>query len=311
MKDLAPLPQAPVRRVAFFGTPAMAVPVLQALVDGGFDVALVVTRDDKKRGRGGAFIPSAVKVAALEWGLTVAHRVDDVLVVHEQQPIDLGIVVAFGALIKRPVLELIPMVNLHVSLLPRWRGAAPIERALLAGDDITGVCLMQLEEGLDTGGVIDQRQMSISAETTADMIATQLMVDGTAMLLDHLHSGNFAVQPQVGEVTYAHKIESHERQIDWGRSAVEISRLIRIGNAWTLFRDRRLKVHAAAVESAEISDLNLQVGSLLLEKDSVRVRCGEGYLQLRSVQTEGRPRVDALDWARGVRIESGESFHHG
>jgi methionyl-tRNA formyltransferase len=289
----------------------MAVPVLLALVDGGFDVAPVVTRQDKKRGRGGAFIPSAVKVAALERGLSVTHRVDDVLIAHEQQPIDLGVVVAFGALIKRPVLELIPMVNLHVSLLPRWRGAAPIERALLAGDDITGVCLMQLEEGLDTGGVIDQRQMPISAETTASMIATQLMADGTEMLLDHLHSGIFAVQPQVGEATYAHKIESHERQIDWNRSAVEISRLIRIGDAWTLFRDRRLKVHVATIETAVLSDLSLNIGTLLIDKDSVRVRCGEGYLNLRSVQTEGRPRVDAVDWARGVRIESGEGFHHG
>jgi methionyl-tRNA formyltransferase len=289
----------------------MAVPVLQALVDGGFDVALVVTREDKKRGRGGALIPSAVKAAALERGLSVAHRVDEVLIAHEQQPIDLGIVVAFGALIKRPVLELIPMVNLHVSLLPRWRGAAPIERALLAGDDITGVCLMQLEEGLDTGGVIDQRRMPITAETTASTIDSQLMADGTEMLLDHLHSGIFAVQPQVGEATYAHKIEVHERQINWSRSAVEISRLIRIGDAWTPFRDRRLKVHGATVESAEISDLSSKVGTLLVSKDSVCVRCGEGYLKLRSVQTEGRPRVEALDWARGVRLESGEGFHHG
>lgn len=303
---LAALPTVPVRRVAFFGTPDMAVPVLITLAEAGFEIALVVTRQDKKRGRGNTLIPSPVKVAALERGIPVSHRVDDVLNEHERQPIDLGVVVAFGVLIKRPILEAIPMVNLHVSLLPRWRGAAPIERALLAGDEVTGVCLMQLEEGLDTGGVIDQRRMEIDSETTVDDIRTQLMVEGVEMLLDHLRSGNFAVRPQSGEVTYAAKIESHERRIDWNKNAVEISRLIRIGDAWTTFRGKRLKIHSATVDSSV--GATEPAGVLEVTRDVVIVHCGAGRLILGVVQNEGRPQVAAADWVRGARVLSDECF---
>ena len=139
-------------KLVFLGTPDMAVPPLRALVDAGHEVVLVVTRADKRRGRGGATTPSPVKAAALELGLTVTHQVDDVLGAAEQGA-ELGVVVAFGQIIKPHVLAALPMINLHFSLLPRWRGAAPVERAMLAGDDLTGVCVMRVEEGLDTGGV--------------------------------------------------------------------------------------------------------------------------------------------------------------
>jgi methionyl-tRNA formyltransferase len=310
-KELALLPQAPVQRVAFFGTPVMAVPVLEALVDVGLDVALVVTRPDKKRGRGGSLIPSPVKVAAEQLGLTVTHEVADVVREHQRRSIDLGIVVAFGALIKRPILEVIPMVNVHVSLLPRWRGAAPIERAILAGDERTGVCLMQLEEGLDTGGVIDRREMLITPETTRDDIAAQLMSDGIEMLLDHIRSGSFVAHPQIGDVTYAHKIESGERRIDWSHSADQISRLIRIGDAWASFRGRRLKVHHAEIVPAHSLDLAARIGTLIVDAQGVYVVCGQGAIRLRRVQSEGRPQVDATDWARGIRLQMNEGFDHG
>src|SRR6476659_8865028 len=151
---LAPIPVWP-RRLVYLGTPATAVPPLQALVTSGWDVALVVTGADTRRGRGSATSPSPVKAAALELGLPVAHRVEEVL----DAGADLGVVVAFGRLIRRPVLERLGFVNLHFSLLPRWRGAAPVERARLAGDAETGVCLMQLEEGLDTGPVFAHRRV--------------------------------------------------------------------------------------------------------------------------------------------------------
>lgn len=151
MTALAPLPTGPVRRVAFLGTPALAVPVLEALVNDGIEVAHVVTRADKRRGRGSDLMPSPVKECAQRLGLPVGHAVDELLDLHRRKPVDLGVVVAYGALVKPHVLRELPMVNIHVSLLPRWRGAAPIERALLAGDTETGVCIMQVEEGLDTG----------------------------------------------------------------------------------------------------------------------------------------------------------------
>ncbi|HWD09386.1 MAG TPA: methionyl-tRNA formyltransferase, partial [Actinomycetota bacterium] len=147
-----PLAQAPVGRpgrLAFLGTPDVASLALSGLVGAGFEVACVVTRADKRRGRGTAPEPSPVKARATELGLPVTEGVFDVV----GAGVDLGVVVAYGQLIRRPVLEAVPMVNVHFSLLPRWRGAAPVERAILAGDAETGVCLMAVEEGLDTGGV--------------------------------------------------------------------------------------------------------------------------------------------------------------
>ena len=296
------------RRLAFFGTPEIAVPTLSALCEAGFDVALVVTRADKRRGRGGMATPSPVKIAALASGLRVTHRVDDVLLEHRRQPIDLGIVVAYGALIKGHVLQEMPMVNLHVSLLPRWRGAAPIERAILAGDTRTGVCLMQLEEGLDTGGIIDCRTMEISPSTTADEIRSVLITAGTTMLVEHLRSGGFDVRPQEGEAIYAPKIEAEERRIDWTRSAEEISRLVRIGDAWTDFRNRRVKIHRARIGDGATTALP---GTLVGTDGNVVVACGVGTLDVSEIQSEGRPRVEAVQWARGMRLTAGEGFGRG
>ena len=168
-------------KLVYLGTPDMAVPPLRALVDAGHEVVLVVTRVDKRRGRGSDVSPSPVKAAALELGLPVSHAVDDVLAAVRDHGAELGVVVAFGQIIQPHVLEEIPMVNLHFSLLPRWRGAAPVERALLAGDAVTGVCVMALEEGLDTGGVYARSELPIGAETTASDLRTELVEVGTAL----------------------------------------------------------------------------------------------------------------------------------
>lgn len=288
----------------------MAVPTLDALCEAGFEVAIVVTRADKRRGRGSSTTPSPVKAAAQARKLLVSHSVDDVLEEHRRRPIDLGVVVAYGALIKKHVLEAIPMVNLHVSLLPRWRGAAPIERAILAGDTETGVCLMQLEEGLDTGGIIDRYHMTISETTTAEEVRARLIVEGTDLLLRHLSSGWFDVHPQEGVATVAPKISAEERRIDWNRSAVEVSRLIRIGDAWTGFRGRRMKIHAARVFQGESSG-DERPGTIIESASDVVVRCGSGSLVVTIVQAEGRPRLDAMQWVRGARLVPNEGFEFG
>ncbi len=163
-------------KLVYLGTPDMAVPPLRALVDAGHDIVLVVTRGDKRRGRGSGVTPSPVKAAALELGLAVSHSVDDVLTAVRDDDAELGVVVAFGQIIKPHVLDTIPMVNLHFSLLPRWRGAAPVERALLAGDQVTGVCVMAVEEGLDTGGVYARREVPIGAETIAAELRAELVM---------------------------------------------------------------------------------------------------------------------------------------
>ncbi len=275
-------------RLAYFGTPEMAVPPLHALVAAGHDVALVVTRVDKRRGRGSELSPSPVKAAALELGLPVSHAVDDVL----GREIDLGVVVAFGQLIKPHVLAEVPMVNMHFSLLPRWRGAAPVERALLAGDTETGVCLMQLEEGLDTGPIYDTVRISISATATAEGLRRDLVVAGTAQLVRCLAAPLPTPVPQEGEPLYAAKIRSDELRIDWSQPAEQIDRLVRLGGAWTTFRGKRLKVLAIT-----LGDLG----------DPSPERPLPG-LRLVTVQPEGKGPMPYADFARGARPQNDEMF---
>lgn len=266
------------RRLAYLGTPQMAVPPLRALVDAGHDVAIVVTRVDKRRGRGGELSPSPVKAAALELGLPVSHSVDDVL----GKGIELGVVVAFGQIIKPHVLAEVPMVNIHFSLLPRWRGAAPVERALLAGDTETGTCLMAVEEGLDTGGVYDEVRVPIGPRATADDLRRDLVALGTEQLVRCLAGPLPQPVPQVGEPLYAAKIRPEELRLDWSRPALELDRLVRLGGAWTTFRGKRVKVL-----SAEVVD---------------------DRLEPTSVQPEGKGAMSASDFLRGARPVAGETW---
>jgi len=294
--DLAALPTGTPKRLVYLGTPAMAVPPLEALVAKGFEVALVVTRADKRRGRGAELMPSPVKAAAERLGLAVSHRVADALTVGA----DLGVVVAFGQLIKSDVLAGLAMVNLHFSLLPRWRGAAPVERALLAGDEVTGVCLMQVDVGLDTGAVIDRVEVPIGPRQTLDELRRSLVEAGTDLLVENLSNGLAPGTPQEGEATYATKLDPSEFAIDWNRPAAEIDRLIRLGVAWTTFRGRRLKVLAV-----EPSDRRGPAGALI---EPLVVACWEGALELDRVQPEGKPAMSASAWANGAQPRIGEQF---
>lgn len=295
------------RRLVYLGSPASAVPPLEALVGAGHEVALVVSRADTRRGRGGSSSPSPVKAAALRLGLPVTDRVDDALDVHA----DLGVVVAFGRLIKRHVLEQLPMVNLHFSLLPRWRGAAPVERALLAGDRRTGVCLMALEEALDTGPVYRRAEVEIGSDETLEELRARLVEVGTGLLLDALATGLGEPEPQVGEPTYAAKLEPAELELDWSCPARDLHRVVRLGRAWTTFRGRRLLVWRArpvpgdapsGADHAPSDTADDPPGTLR----GLDVATGEGWLVLVEVQPEGRARLDASVWLRGARARPGE-----
>lgn len=265
-------------RLAYLGTPEMAVPPLEALVSAGHEVALVVTGQDKRRGRGGTTTPSPVKSAAEALGLRVSHSVDDVIGLDA----DLGVVVAFGVIIRPNVLAALPMVNLHFSLLPRWRGAAPVERALLAGDEMTGVCVMAVEEGLDTGGVYARVDLPIGTTTTADQLRGLLVQVGTELLADTLSAGLGEPAPQIGTPTHAAKIGAGELRIDWARSPDEIDRLVRLGGAFTSFRGSRIKIHRASVV--------------------------DGVVHPIEVQPAGRQRMSFDAWRNGVQPASGEWF---
>jgi methionyl-tRNA formyltransferase len=266
----------------FLGTPETSVVPLRGLVDAGWDVALVVSQPDKRRGRGGAVLPSPVKQAAQELGLATSDRVDDVL----DAGADLGVVVAFGRLIRPHVLAELPMVNVHFSLLPRWRGAAPVERAILAGDERTGVDLMVVEEGLDTGGIYDRVEVAIGPDDTADELRARLAVLGRDLVLDNLARGLGEPRPQAGEPTYAHKIDPAELAVDWTAPAESIHRVVRVGGAWTIHNGHRLKLWRTALAPTG--------------RHPVEVATGDGSLWLVEVQPEGKRRMAAGDWANGV-----------
>jgi methionyl-tRNA formyltransferase len=283
---LPPAPSHP-RRLVYLGTPDFAVQPLRALVEAGFEVPLVVSRADARRGRGGRTTPSPVKAAARELGLPVSDRVDDVL----DAGADLGVVVAFGRIIKPHVLAVLPMVNLHFSLLPRWRGAAPVERAILAGDERTGVDLMVVEEGLDTGGVYDRAEVAIDPDETVDELRARLTEAGTRLVVDNLTRGLGAPAAQVGETTYARKIEPAELQVDWSQPALDIHRLVRVGGAWTTFHGKRLKLWRTSLAPVD---------------DGVPAPTATGDLHLVEVQPEGKPRMAARAWANGARWNGSE-----
>lgn len=269
-------------RLIYLGTPDMAVPPLRALVDAGHEIVKVITRVDKKRGRGGALSPSPVKAAAVELGLEVSHDPDDILTVDA----DLAVVVAFGRIIKPHLLDAVPMINLHYSLLPRWRGAAPVERAILAGDAETGVDVMRLEEGLDTGGVYAEERVPIGDDTTADELRKELNEVGCRLLVDTLSRPLDEwiddPRPQVGEALYAAKLDKAEFEIDWSQPPIDVYRRIRVGGAWTTFRGKRLKIHTATLVDGNIVPI--------------------------TVQPEGKGPMDFAAWRNGAQPTDDELF---
>lgn len=300
-------------KLVYLGSPEAAVAPLRSLVAAGHDVLLVVSQPDRRRGRGNALTPSPVKAAAMQLGLPTTDRVDDVLEAAADGA-ELGIVVAFGRLIKSNLLDALPFVNLHFSLLPRWRGAAPVERSLLAGDAETGVCLMALEAGLDTGDVYRRVATPIGGEETADELRARLVDIGSAMLVDALASGSVRAlgmaEPQVGEPTWATKLVPEEFELDWSRSAVELHRLVRVRAAWTTFREKRFKVHRIRVVDTSMEhDLVGTVGNHSSESvDGLEVTCGHGIVQLIEVQPEGRSVMSSIDWRNGAKPHVGERF---
>jgi methionyl-tRNA formyltransferase len=282
-------------RLAFLGTPEVAAETLRALAAAGHDVRLVVTRPDTRRGRGLEASASPVKQAAEQLGLLVTSTPADVV----SSGAELGIVVAYGRLVKPDVLAAVPMVNVHFSLLPRWRGAAPVERAVLAGDAETGVCLMELEEGLDTGPVYARAVTPIGPDETADELRHRLGEMGTELLLKNLAVGLGGPEPQMGEPTYASKISADELRLDFGQAAVICNRVVRVGRAWTTWRGKRLLVHKAQVFGEE---QGLSAGQVQGDK----VGTTKGALELLVVQPEGKPPMDGAAWARGARPKPGE-----
>mgnify|MGYP000291848204 CR=1 FL=1 len=269
-------------RLVYLGSPALAVPPLRALVEAGFSVELAITNPDRRRGRGSGTAPTPVKAAATELGIPVSHDVADATGCDA----DLGVVVAFGQIIRPPVLAALPMVNLHFSLLPRWRGAAPVERAILAGDTTTGVDLMVVAEGLDTGGVYARTEVAIGRDETADELRARLVDAGSTLLVETLQTGLGEPREQTGEPTYAKKISPDDLRIDWDAPTEEIHRQVRVGGAWTTRDGDRFKIWRTATRPTG---------------DGVVHPTGDGVIELLEVQPAGKPRLEAAAWANGAR----------
>jgi methionyl-tRNA formyltransferase len=299
-------------RIVYCGTPDDAVPPLRALHEAGHDVALVVTQPDRRRGRGSAVAPSPVKAAAEELGLDVRTPVRARELTDEIAALgaDLGVVVAFGQLLPGALLEAtrLGFVNLHFSLLPRWRGAAPVERAVLAGDEETGVCVMQLDEGLDTGPVYECVRTRIDDDESAGELRARLVELGTPLLVDVVGTiDERTPQPQSGESTSADKLSVEEFRLDATRPAAELARLVRAGNprpgAWARIDGRRIKVLRAHVErsvheQSEETRPHLRIG---LVDEQARLHTSAGVLVLDEVQPEGKGAMPGTAWRAGVR----------
>ena len=299
-------------RIAFAGTPDFSVPALEALVRSGYEVVGVLTQPDRPKGRGRQVAASPVKTGALAHGIAVsqpqtlkdeASRAELV----SWRP-DVLVVVAYGLILPRAALAIprLGCLNIHASLLPRWRGAAPIQRSILAGDATTGVTIMLMDVGLDTGPTLLGKETAIEPGDTGGSLHDRLSILGASAILEAIQglvAGTLRPVPQPTEgVTYAAKIDKAEALIDWKRPAVEIERQVRAFNPWPVAETRldgeQLRIFAASASSSH--QIDAEPGMIVaVQDDGLWVQCGQGLLALQELQRPGRRVVPAADFARG------------
>ena len=305
-------------KLIFAGTPEFAARALQAIVAAGHDVALVLTQPDRPAGRGMSLQPSAVKKVALEHGIEVFQPAGLKDAEAQARVAAVGaevmVVAAYGLILPQSVLDM-PRhgcINIHASLLPRWRGAAPIQRALLAGDTETGVCIMQMEAGLDTGPVLLRGCLPIASDETAASLHDRLAHLGATLIVDALVRLPLTGVPQPAEgVTYAHKIEKSEALIDWRRSAAALDRHIRAFNpfpgAQAQYSGQTVKLWHAVPLAAQG-----EPGCILaVNREAVVIACGEGALAVSELQKAGGKRLPAHQFLAGHPLQVGDRFDVG
>jgi methionyl-tRNA formyltransferase len=305
-------------KLGFAGTPDFAVPALERLAE-RHRIAAVFTQPDRPAGRGQVLHLSPVKRRALELGLTVhqlaSFKTPQALEMLRAAQVDVLIVVAYGLILPAAALG-IPArgcLNIHASLLPRWRGAAPIQRALLAGDPVSGVTIMRMEAGLDTGPMLLSRSIPIDARDNAKSLHDKLADLGAQLCDESLQALRTAALPEVSQpaegVTYAAKIDKAEARILWGRHAEEISRQVRAFNPWpmaeTRFDGKQLRIwEAEAIDSPGLSGAERPPGSVLTAtREGIDVVCGTGVLRILKLQLAGRKALQAEEFLRGQRLD--------
>ena len=304
-------------KVIFAGTPDFAAAALKAIAAAGFEIPLVLTQPDRPKGRGMQLAPSPVKQAALELGLRVAQpeklrNNTEALQMLKEVEADVMVVAAYGLILPQDVLDTPKhgCLNIHASLLPRWRGAAPIQRAIEAGDAETGVCIMQMDIGLDTGDVVSEHRYTIQPTDTANEVHDALMNLGAEAIVADLQQlkaeGRLksVKQPEEG-VTYAQKLSKEEARVDWNESAAVIERKIRAFNpvpaAWVEYQGKPMKIWRAEVVAQQG-----RAGEVLsCSADGLVVACGENALKITELQPSGSKRMPIAAFAAGHKIEVG------
>lgn len=311
-------------RVIFMGTPDFSVGTLEALIAAGHEVCLAVTQPDKPKGRGGKMQYTPVKEKALFYNIPVYQpkRVRDPECVEELRKYnaDVMVVVAFGQILPKEILEMTPYgcINVHASLLPKYRGAAPIQWAIIEGEEVTGVTTMQMDEGLDTGDMILKTEVPVAADETGESLHDKLAAAGAALCVETLKAleDGTAVREKQGEspTAYAKMLTKELGDIDWAEPAVKIERIVRGLNSWpsayTHWNGKVMKIWRAAAEAAETADV--QPGTVVsVEKESFAVQTGDGILRVLEVQMPGKKRMDAGAFMRGNTMEPGELLTRG
>ncbi|NTW05521.1 MAG: methionyl-tRNA formyltransferase [Peptococcaceae bacterium] len=312
--------------VIFMGTPDFAVPSLKALVDSGISVINVITQPDRPKGRGKKILPSPVKEAALEMGIPVfqPERVREpefIDIIRSIKP-DLIVVVAFGQILPKALLDLpkLGCINVHASVLPKYRGAAPIQRAIMNGEMETGISIMKMDQGLDTGDILIQETTAILPEDSFGSLHDRLSVIGAKLLIDtvtQMECKKLESIPQDNDnTTYASPINQEDQIINWGNSAVGVKNIIRSLDPWpgakTTLEDKVLKIWRARVlEDAEVVGRGIvfeqKNSGVVINIDNNRliVQCREGFLELLEIQLEGSKRMRVSSYLRGKNVESG------
>lgn len=307
-------------KVIFAGTPDFAAAALQAIHAAGFEIPLVLTQPDRPKGRGMQLQASPVKQAALDLNLRVEQPEKlrnnaEALAMLREVNADVMVVAAYGLILPQEVLDTPKhgCLNIHASLLPRWRGAAPIQRAIEAGDAQTGVCIMQMDIGLDTGAVISEHRYTIAPTDTANEVHDALMNIGAAAIVADLRelevSGSLKATPQPENgVTYAQKLSKEEAKIDWQESAEVVARKIRAFNpvpaAWTEWGGKPMKIWAAKPIAQ-----NGTAGTILAANaDGIVIACGKDAVQITELQTAGAKRMTAAAFLAGRNLSVGEKF---
>ena len=300
-------------QIAVAATPEVALPTLEALLKSEHNLVSVITQPDRPAGRGLSLKESPVAIWAKDRGISVRKLVDQEELKLAVSDIDLVITIGFGVIIKEEILNLPThgFINLHFSLLPKWRGAAPVQRAIEAGDEVTGVTVFKLDKGMDTGPIYRQKEIAMPHKAATDSLLQNLAVVGAPVVLDAIsaiEANELPVIQSVDGASRADKLSKDEARIDWQDASFNIERKIRAfypaPGAWTTFREEALKIESADVSGEKTG----QPGEILLVGKELFVSTAEGSLKILSVKPAGKASMDAISWINGARIEQNERF---